>query len=89
MTRHKNACSFVGMSEPLTLSAVVEIAKSQARLAAIVGVTQQAISLRLRSSGADAVPIEWAPKIEAALGIPRHELRPDIFGPPPAKDAAA
>lgn len=77
------------MPEPVSLSAVVEAAKTQARLAAIVGVTQQAISLRLKSTDPDTVPAEWALKIEAALGFSRHDLRPDIFGPPPTDDQAA
>lgn len=47
-----------------------------ARLAAILGVTTSAVSQWRR------VPIDHVAAIEAHLGIPRAELRPDVFTPP-------
>jgi DNA-binding transcriptional regulator YdaS (Cro superfamily) len=34
------------------------------------------------------VPAEQVLAVEAATGISRHDLRPDVFGPPPADQAA-
>ncbi|WP_226426564.1 YdaS family helix-turn-helix protein [Xanthomonas sp. MWU16-30325] len=31
-----------------------------------------------------SVPAEFVIKIEAATGVSRHDLRPDVFGPAPA-----
>ena len=31
-------------------------------------------------------PAEYVLAIEAASGVSRHDLRPDVFGPPPAND---
>ncbi|WP_372382155.1 YdaS family helix-turn-helix protein [Xanthomonas sp. NCPPB 1068] len=33
------------------------------------------------------VPAEFCRPIEAATGVSRHDLRPDVFGPPPASPA--
>jgi DNA-binding transcriptional regulator YdaS (Cro superfamily) len=30
------------------------------------------------------IPAERVPSIEKATGLSRHELRPDLFGPPPS-----
>jgi len=30
----------------------------------------------------DVVPLNRVVAIEGATGVPRHELRPDVFGPP-------
>lgn len=34
------------------------------------------------------VPAERCREVEAATGISRHLLRPDVFGPPPPQEAA-
>lgn len=36
----------------------------------------------------DKCPAERVLDVERLTGISRHELRPDIFGPPPASEAA-
>ena len=74
------------MSEYPSDSAVLAFAKAVARLdrgqselAKLIGKSQGAISKRLRS----AKPI-WAEDVlavEAATGVSRHELRPDIYSP--------
>lgn len=63
-------------------------AGGQAPLARLVGKRQSHVWRWLQ---AGRVPAELAVPIEAALkgAVTRHELRPDIFGPPPAQDAAA
>lgn len=68
------------------LHRAIEAAGSQAAIATIVGVTQQAVSSRAKNGS--EVPAKWAVKIEAALGISRHDLCPDIFGPAPAAKRA-
>lgn len=36
----------------------------------------------------DKIPVKRAIELEAKTGIPRHELRPDIFGPVPQETVA-
>jgi hypothetical protein len=36
----------------------------------------------------DRVPAERVPEVESITGIPRHELRPDLWQPSPSADAA-
>lgn len=50
---------------------------SQQELASRIGRSQQLVSY-WKAKG--VVPAEVVPAIEAATGIPRRELRPDIFG---------
>jgi DNA-binding transcriptional regulator YdaS (Cro superfamily) len=52
---------------------------NQAAAAKVVGVSQQAISERVRKGG--KVPAEWCLPIERETGgkITRHDLRPDLY----------
>lgn len=54
------------------------------RLARAVGVTHQTIHSWIK---AGKVPATRVLAVEAATGISRHELRPDVFGPAPDQDA--
>ncbi|AUW59423.1 hypothetical protein C1T17_16345 [Sphingobium sp. SCG-1] len=66
------------------LQKAVETACSQSALARICGVSQTAVWKWLQSS--KRVPAEYVLRVEAATGIPRHWLRPDIYPadmPPP------
>ncbi|KFL31423.1 hypothetical protein JP75_07645 [Devosia riboflavina] len=68
--------------EPKTaLEKAIEAAGSQRALAAILKVSQQVVSYRVQSG--KGLSAEDALKVEASTGMSRHELRPDIFGPPP------
>lgn len=75
-----------------TLSALQDaVAKAggQTALARAIGKTQGHISQWLRR---EYVPAEEVLKIEAATGVSRHQLRPDIYPEPqeaPSSDAAA
>ena len=60
-----------------TLAAAIAKAGSQSALAREIGVTQQAISERIRAG--KPVPAEWCVAIERATGIPRQQLRPDLY----------
>lgn len=66
------------MSRDALLQAI-EKAGSQAKLAELLAVGQTAISNWLnRESG---VPAKRVLSIEAATGVSRHELRPDLYPP--------
>lgn len=60
----------------VALSRAIKAVGGTARLADELGVTSQAISQW------DRCPIERARQVEDATGVPRHELRPDIFDVP-------
>lgn len=66
--------------------AALDLAKTQAALAAIVGKRQPAISKRIAGS-CRAEPDEVL-AIEQALGVPRELLRPDLYPPSDAVHAA-
>ena len=68
-------------TDPVSLA--IEKAGSVAALAALAGVRQQAISQWRRR-----IPAERVLLIEGLTGISRHQLRPDVFGPPPPPRAA-
>lgn len=55
--------------------------KTQAGLAQAIGTSQSLVGYWLNKSQR-GVPAEWVAKVEAATGIPRHELRPDLYAPP-------
>ena len=69
------------MADALTpyeaLQNAAEIAGSQSALAKICGVGQPAVWKWMQSS--KRVPAEYVLRIEAATGISRHYLRPDIY----------
>lgn len=69
------------MNEDLTpfeaLQMAVEIAGSQSALARICGVSQTAVWKWVQSS--KRVPPDYVLRVEAATGISRHVLRPDIY----------
>ncbi|QJP14696.1 helix-turn-helix domain-containing protein [Starkeya sp. ORNL1] len=54
--------------------------ETSSALALAIGVRPQAISQWKR------VPVARVLAVEAATGIPRHELRPDIYPPPTVPD---
>jgi DNA-binding transcriptional regulator YdaS (Cro superfamily) len=60
-----------GFSSPTGIAEALERAGNQIKLAALLGVSQQAISLWLRRGW---VPVRRAIEIEAQLGIPRSRL---------------
>jgi len=66
------------------LERAVALAGGQAALARLVGVRQPHIWNWLHRNG--RVPAERVIAVEAATGVPRHELRPDIY--PPENQAA-
>ena len=55
------------------LRKAVRVAESKASLALALGVERATVSSWYR------VPQRWIAKVEEATGVPRHELRPDLF----------
>ena len=55
----------------------IDAAGSQSELARRLGTRQSTVSSWLLRSG--RVPAEFVLKVEAATGISRHDLRPDIY----------
>lgn len=78
VAHHKRICYLWGMSTNEALTRAIEIAGSQAALAARIGVTQAHVSY-WSCKAKKGVPPEHALTIERATGVSRHELRPDIF----------
>jgi DNA-binding transcriptional regulator YdaS (Cro superfamily) len=58
--------------------------RTQAEFADLIGVTQPLVSYWLKRQQVGA---QYVLAVEAKTGVSRHELRPDIFGPP--QDVAA
>ena len=63
------------------LEKAVEIKGSIAALARALGITRAAICQW------DRIPAERVIAIEAATGVPRHDLRPDLYPPLPSAPA--
>ena len=68
------------------LERAVAVAGGQLALAKAINTTQSNVWTWLNRSKR-GVPGEWVRAVEAATGIPRHELRPDIY-PAPQKAVA-
>jgi DNA-binding transcriptional regulator YdaS (Cro superfamily) len=66
------------------LETAIARAGSQSALARAIGVPQPYVWRWLRQRGG-VVPAEAAIAIEKAVGVPRHELRPDLW----SKESAA
>jgi DNA-binding transcriptional regulator YdaS (Cro superfamily) len=74
-----------GATEPSALDLAILKLGGQIRLARVCDVTPQAVSQWVRNRKA---PSKHILAIEAATGVSRHDLRPDIFGPPSTNPAA-
>lgn len=55
----------------------MDVVRTQQALADICGVTQTAVWKWLQSS--KRLPAEYVLRVEAATGVSRHDLRPDIY----------
>lgn len=65
-------------------TAIEKLGTGQAGIARLLGVSPQAVNQWVSSSR--PVPPRHVLAIEAATGVSRHLLRPDVFGPPAAND---
>lgn len=68
------------------LTEAIKAVGTQQSLADQLGIKSASIS-EWKARG--RVPAERVLDIEAATGVSRHDLRPDIFGPPPASEGEA
>jgi DNA-binding transcriptional regulator YdaS (Cro superfamily) len=68
------------MSHEALKRALAKADGNQSAFAAAVGTSQQRISYLLAKK--KPLPAELVLKTEEAYGIPRHELRPDIYPDP-------
>lgn len=69
----------------MTIKAIAKaagIVGSQAKLARIIGASPMSVSHWMRRG----IPRRWCVPVEDATQgqVTRHDLRPDIFGPPPS-----
>lgn len=64
------------------LDAAVCKAGSQSALARLIGVTQRAVWRWVHEK--KPLPAHHVLTVEAATGVSKHRLRPDIYGPEPA-----
>jgi len=62
----------------------IELAGGQMAVGAAIGVSQTTVSYQLNKRR--RCPAEWVPELSRLSGIPKGELRPDLFG---AADEAA
>jgi len=65
--------------------AVQKLEGGQAALARELKITPQAVNQWV--TGRRPVPARLALRIEELTGVTRHDLRPDVFGPPETPDA--
>ena len=72
------------MNDPV-MSRILECTKSQTELARLVGKPQSTVQYWF-SSG--RVPPEHVLDVERVTGIPRQEIRPDIYPADEAREAA-
>jgi DNA-binding transcriptional regulator YdaS (Cro superfamily) len=62
----------------------IDLAGSQTKFAEATGMTQQLVSYYVKHS--KPIPAEFVLAAEAAFGVSRHDLRPDIY---PRQEEAA
>lgn len=61
------------------LQRAVSKARSRAAFAKVIGISRQRLAYVL--SKGNLLPAEFVLATEEAFGVPRHELRPDIYPP--------
>ena len=63
----------------IPVSEVVKAVGSQSALAKLLGVRQSHVRNWLNRPNSKGIPPKYVIQVEKATGIPRQELRPDIF----------
>lgn len=61
------------------LTLAIAAAGNQSKLARALNKKPQVISYWWNKGG--RIPAEYVPDVEKATGVPRHELRPDLYRP--------
>ncbi len=75
------------MSHEALKRALAKADDNQSKFAEAIGTSQQRISYLLKNE--KPLPAELVLRTEEVFGIPRHELRPDIYPAPEAVKSAA
>lgn len=57
--------------------AIIDQAGGPAAVAKLFGISSQAVSQW------KTIPVDRVLRLEEASGVSRHEMRPDVYGPPP------
>lgn len=70
--------------ERIPIQKAIEIANGQTGLGRKIGASQQRVRNWLLSG---RVPADMCIKIEKETGVPKHELRPDLFDAPVSEPA--
>ena len=78
MHQTPTGCIVGSMCKAALIAAVAE-AGSQAELARRIGVRPSAVWNWLHRASSKGIPPQHAVDVERATGIPRYEIRPDIF----------
>lgn len=65
------------MTPQAALANAIEVIGTQLAMANLLGITQGAVSKWLKEG--KHLPAEHVLKVEAATGISRHDLRPDLY----------
>jgi DNA-binding transcriptional regulator YdaS (Cro superfamily) len=68
-----------GLTPEQALILAVNRLGSQGAMARLLGVSQTAVWKWLNEADSKQLPAEHVLKVEAATGVPRHDLRPDIY----------
>ena len=83
MTLYASGCYNLGMVDDspqvVALRRAIQIVGSQSAFARLIGVTQQSVSKGLAAGRVLAA--DHVRTVEAATGVPRWELRPDLYPP--------
>lgn len=66
---------------------VIETLGGPSKAAAAMKIANPSVVLNWRKRG--QVPADRVIEVEKLTGVSRHDLRPDVFGAAPAKEAAA
>jgi DNA-binding transcriptional regulator YdaS (Cro superfamily) len=74
------------MTMPKTIDELAGLAGSLTRLAEIAGVNYSTVATSWKRKG--RVPAERAQAVSDGLGVPLHEIRPDLWREPPAGEVA-
>lgn len=70
-------CEYPTMAKKTPLDRAIEAAGSMNKLAAAIGTSRQNVSIMRKRNGKPSA--QYVLRIERATGVPRYELRPDIY----------
>lgn len=75
------------MADKALARALAKLNNNQSEMARVCGVSQPTVWAWINNG--KALPAEHVLKVEAATGVSRHDLRPDLYPREPAPESAA